>query len=188
MDMMKEIKKNCTIPNLLTLLRIAVIIPMSRLILKGNYLAAGILLLISAVSDMFDGMIARRFNQITQLGKILDPIADKLTLIAIVICINVIYPYVYPFVIIMFAKEIAMLIGGAVLLKKKIKPPAAKWFGKVATAVFYVSMITLVGLKAIWDIHLSWLTTTLFSLTAALMIFSLLNYAIIFFQLLKENK
>ncbi len=187
MTLIKEVKRNFTIPNLLTLLRIAIIIPMSKFILTENYIMAGVLLSVSAVSDMLDGIIARKFNQITQLGKMLDPVADKLTLIAVVLCVNRIYPYVYPFVIVMFVKEIIMLTGGAVLIKNKIKPPPAKWFGKAATAVFYTSMITLVLLKAVWNIDISWLSTSLFALSASFMLFALMNYAVIFFEIIKVN-
>ena len=87
----------------------------------------------------------------------------------------------------MFAKEMIMLAGGAILLKKKIRPPAAKWFGKVATAVFYVSVILLVALRAVWGINISWLSTSLFGLSAGFMMFALMNYMSIFMKLMKEN-
>ena len=169
MNIAETVRKNCTIPNALTLLRIMLIIPMAKYILAERYGEASVFLGISALSDMLDGMAARNLGQVTQLGKILDPIADKLTLIAIVLCINRVYPYIYPFVAVMFAKEMIMLAGGAILLKKKIRPPAAKWFGKAATAVFYVSVILLVALRAVWGINISWLSTSLFGLSAGFM-------------------
>ncbi len=187
MDMLKEAKKNATVPNFLTLLRIVLIVPMSHYILKESYLYAGSMLLLSAISDMLDGVIARKFHQVTQLGKILDPIADKLTLIVIVLSLSVNYPYVYPFVAVMLVKEILMLTGGAILLKKKIRPPAAKWFGKAATAFFYGSVITVIGLRALWNINLPWLVTGLFALSTGLMVFALLNYGVMFLMLIKEN-
>lgn len=187
MGIAETVKRNVTIPNMLTLLRIAVIVPLAECIWEEKYIQAGILLAVSALSDLFDGMIARKFNQITQLGKILDPIADKLTLIALVICLNRVYPYSYPFVTVMLVKEIVMLTGGAVLLMKKIKPPSAQWFGKVSTAVFYVSMTVLVGLRAFFGITVSWLSTSLFGFSAGCMLFALMNYVSIFLKLLKEN-
>ncbi len=187
MNIAETVRKNCTIPNALTLLRIMLIIPMAKYILAERYGEASVFLGISALSDMLDGMAARNLGQVTQLGKILDPIADKLTLIAIVLCINRVYPYIYPFVAVMFAKEMIMLAGGAILLKKKIRPPAAKWFGKVATAVFYVSVILLVALRAVWGINISWLSTSLFGLSAGFMMFALMNYMSIFMKLMKEN-
>ena len=118
----------------------------------------------------------------------LDPIADKLTLIAVVICIDVLYPSVLPFVIILFSKEFLMLCGGFVLLKMKIKPPAAKWYGKVATVVFYVSVTAIILLNAIWNIENVILTNTLFIITTMFMLFALFQYACIFFKLIKEKK
>ena len=144
-------------------------------------------MLISGVSDMFDGLIARKFNQVTQLGKILDPIADKLTLIAVVICINILYPSVTLFVIVLFCKELLMLCGGCLLLKLKIKPPAAKWYGKVSTAIFYTAVVTVVLLKAVWNITNKPLIVILFSITTIAMLFSLVNYSIIFFKLIKNR-
>ena len=187
MGIAETVKRNVTIPNMLTLLRIAVIVPLAECIWEEKYIQAGILLAVSALSDLFDGMIARKFNQITQLGKILDPIADKLTLIALVICLNRVYPYIYPFVTVMLVKEIVMLTGGAVLLVKKIKPPPAQWFGKVSTAVFYISVIVLVALRAFFGITVSWLSTSLFGFSAGCMLFALMNYVSIFLKLLKEN-
>ena len=165
MNIAETVRKNCTIPNALTLLRIMLIIPMAKYILAERYGEASVFLGISALSDMLDG----------------------LTLIAIVLCINRVYPYIYPFVAVMFAKEMIMLAGGAILLKKKIRPPAAKWFGKVATAVFYVSVILLVALRAVWGINISWLSTSLFGLSAGFMMFALMNYMAIFMKLMKEN-
>lgn len=182
------IKKNLTVPNLLSFIRILVIPPLIIFMLDRNFIMAGVMLIISGVSDMFDGMIARKFNQVTQLGKILDPIADKLTLIAVVLCINVLYPSVLPFVIILFAKEFLMLCGGCVLLKMKIKPPAAKWYGKVATVVFYVSVTAIILLKAIWSIDNIILTNILLIITTVFMLFALFQYALIFLKLIKEKK
>ena len=187
MNITETVRKNCTLPNMLTVLRIAIIIPLARCILAEKYVYAGIFLIVSAVSDMFDGMAARKLNQVTQLGKILDPIADKLTLIAVVLCINQIYPYVYPFVIVMFLKELIMLTGGAILLKKKIKPPAAQWYGKAATAVFYSSMILLIVLRIVWRVNIYWLPAALFGVSSGFMIFAFMNYASIFLKLLKKN-
>lgn len=181
------LKENLTIPNLLSFIRILLVVPLIQFLMIQNYILAGIVLLISAVSDALDGLIARKFNQISQLGKILDPIADKLTLIAVVICINILYPDISIFVMLLFLKEILMLSGGAVLLNFRIRPPAAKWYGKVSTAVFYASIITLVVLKAVWGYTNSILTTTLLTITTLLMLFSLTMYSILFVKLVKQK-
>ncbi len=182
-----SIKKNINVPNTLTVIRFIVIVPMVQFLLKEEYIQAGIMILISALSDMMDGFLARRLNQVTDLGKILDPIADKLTLIAVVICVNVIYPEVMPFVLVLFAKELLMLAGGAFLLKFRIRPPAAKWFGKLSTVLFYSSITTLIMLKAIWGYNNDILTLTLLSVTTVSMLFSLVMYFILFVGLVREK-
>ena len=86
---MKDLFKGCwTIPNLLSLLRIIVIPFFAYFFIKGNALWAIIVLFLSGVSDFLDGKIARKFNQVSDLGKVLDPVADKLTSISFPIGIN----------------------------------------------------------------------------------------------------
>lgn len=181
-----------TIPNLLSMFRIVLIIPMIVFFLSKNYIGAVICIVISGLSDMFDGMIARRFNQISKLGKMLDPIADKLTLVAVIICIGILIPNLRLLVIILATKDILMLIGGAYLIHRGITPPAAKWYGKIATVVFYISVTAIVGIEVFGGAQLaaqlSMLITTLLTVTSLVMIFALVMYAILFFQLLKENR
>lgn len=181
-----------TIPNLLSMFRIVLIIPMIVFFLSKNYIGAVICIVISGLSDMFDGMIARRFNQISKLGKMLDPIADKLTLVAVIICIGILIPNLRLLVIILAAKDILMLIGGAYLIHRGITPPAAKWYGKIATVVFYISVTAIVGIEVFGGAQLaaqlSVLITTLLTVTSLVMIFALVMYVILFFQLLKENR
>ncbi len=186
-DLKAVIKHNLTIPNLLSLLRLIVIYPFIVFAVDRNFIGAGIMLLISGLSDMFDGMIARHFNQVTQLGKMLDPVADKLTLIAVIICLYVLFPFILPFVIVLFSKEVLMLAGGVFLLKKKIKPPAARWYGKAATAIFYTSVIAIILMQAIWSIEEKWLINTLFIITTIAMVFALIMYFRMFVDILKHQ-
>ena len=115
------------------------------------YPYAGIILVLSGLSDMFDGFLARKLHQETELGKILDPIADKLTLGAVVISMWFVYHKNYPWITlalgIMFIKELLMAIGGLVIVKKGRKLVKAKWWGKVATVIFYACMIAIVALN-----------------------------------------
>lgn len=185
---LKEIiKHNLTIPNLLSLLRLVVIYPFIVFAMDRNFQLAGLMLLISGLSDMFDGIIARKFNQVTQLGKILDPIADKLTLIAVVVCLYILFPSILPFMVVLFTKEVLMLTGGALLLKLKIRPPAAKWYGKIATVVFYVSVTTIILINALWGIEELWLIHTLFIITTLIMLFALFMYLRMFVDILKNR-
>ena len=132
-----------TVPNLLTYLRILLIGPFVYLFINQEYIWAMVAVGVSALSDCCDGFIARRFNQVTDLGKMLDPIADKLTLLAVMVCITILTPIVLPIMLILIIKDVVMLIGGSYMLKKGLQPPAAKWHGKVGTIVFYFSVILI---------------------------------------------
>lgn len=180
-------KENCNIPNLLSILRIIIIGPFVYYFLKDNYVMAAVMIAISGLSDMFDGYIARRFNQITKLGAMLDPVADKITLGSVVICMCIKIPVIMPIIIILLVKEILMLLAGLVLLKKHKTPPPAQWYGKVATIVFYISVAVIVFLKAIWGIENMLLTITLMCITVALMFFALIRYFILFLKILEGD-
>lgn len=185
----EQFKKNCNIPNLLSAVRILVIFPLVYYFLQDNYIASAGILIISGISDMLDGYFARKFNQITKLGAMLDPVADKLTLAAVVICIGIKFTVVMPLVFILIFKELAMLVAGVILLHRRKTPPAAKWYGKLATVVFYLSVTIIVGLKAIWGIESTALTVSFMSITAILMLFALIKYFILFLdELKKDNK
>lgn len=177
---LKEIK---TIPNLLSLFRIVLIIPFVIFFLRGNYIAAAVFIIISGITDALDGFVARKFNQITDLGKMLDPLADKLTLISIMICIVILFPIVLPVVAILIIKDIVMMIGASVLLKSDIKPPAARWYGKIGTVMFYFSVALIVFLKAAFNYENPVLSLILLGVTAAMMIFALIEYFLIFIKL-----
>ncbi len=141
------------IPNTLTVFRIIMIPFFCVFFVMGPqyYPYAGIVLVLSGLSDMFDGFLARKLHQETEIGKILDPVADKLTLGAVVISMWFVYHKNYPWITlalgIMFVKELLMAIGGLVIVKRGRKLVKAKWWGKVATVVFYACMISIVALN-----------------------------------------
>lgn len=176
-----------TIPNILTYFRFLLIAPFVYYFLKENYIPAAICIIASGLTDCFDGMIARRFNQVTSLGKILDPIADKFTLLAVVICMVIYVPQVLPALIILLFKDVLMLLGGVDLINKGITPPPAMWYGKIGTIVFYISVCLIVFLKAAYNYENFALDFTLLSLTAFTMLFALFQYGKIYFQLIKEH-
>ncbi|MBM6838669.1 CDP-alcohol phosphatidyltransferase family protein, partial [Clostridium saudiense] len=107
------------------------------------YMAAAIIFL-SGLTDFCDGFIARRFNQVTELGKLIDPIADKLTQAAIIIALMFKIKWMFFLVVLFVIKELSMLINGIVLLRKGKKLDGAMWFGKVSTAVFYLSTFIII--------------------------------------------
>lgn len=183
-----SLDKNVNVPNMLTVLRMVLIVPLMYFLLRQDYIMVGILLLLSALSDMLDGLIARRLHQVTALGRILDPMADKLTLIAVVIGLNVLYPDMVPFTLILFCKEMLMLTGGAFLLRMRLHPPAAQWYGKLSTVIFYAAVTVLILLKAVWGYTNRMLTMLLLAVTTTFMLFSLVRYSILFVGMLRCRK
>lgn len=138
-----------TIPNILSLFRIVLIPVYVAIYLKADntsdyYLAGGILA-ISCLTDLIDGQIARRFNMISNLGKVLDPLADKLTQFTLILCLTVRYQFLWYVVVLFFIKECFQLIAGSYLLLKKGKMlKGALFSGKICTTILFTSLIALV--------------------------------------------
>ena len=173
------------IPNTLTSLRI-VLIPvflwrfLTAQTREEFYAAAGILVF-SGLSDTLDGTIARKCNMITQLGKILDPVADKLTLGAVILALWIKRPHLWPLYVLLIAKEFFMLLGGIKLHRTQVAIQSAKWFGKLSTIVFYLIMIVVVARPDISDgTLLKMLLVLLF-----FMLFSFVQYVLVFKRLLE---
>lgn len=179
---MREINKNITIPNALSVFRILLIPPFVLYFLAEQWRAAGIVLVASGLTDLVDGYIARRFHQITELGKLLDPLADKLTQAAVAICMAIVEPVLVPFLAVFVVKETVMIAAACVLLKKKKRPTAAKWYGKAATAMFYVSFAIIYVLKGFFEYENFYLTITLLSATVGMMVYAFLQYFKIFWN------
>lgn len=186
----KPRNQNLTVPNALSVLRILIVPFFAWAFLKENIPAAAALLVVSGLSDMLDGVIARRFDQVTELGKMLDPFADKLTQGVVALCLAIKVPAVGPVLVIFIAKELCMLCCAAVLLKKKKRPCAAKWYGKVATVMFYVSVGIIVIMDGFFQLSgpvFSAVSYTLLLLTAAMMIYSGIKYLQIFLEILRSD-
>ncbi len=189
-----------TIPNWLCFIRIALIPVFSALFIKEYYIAAFVTMIVAALTDVFDGKIARKYNMVSNLGKILDPIADKLSQIAIVIILIVKFwsmqgPLKYLFFLFIF-KELLMVCGGALLLSKGMRPVAAEVWGKLATVVFYVFMITIIAIGPNGALvgHLFFnalpdpVILVMVIISACLAFVSLFGYMPGFLRQLKENK
>ena len=132
-----------TIPNLLSVFRILLIPVMVALYWKGRTLAAVIVFGVSAASDIADGQIARRFNMVTDLGKMLDPLADKLTQGAAAICVGRIHPQAFLLFGFMAVKELTQAAIGARVIRETGHVFSAKWFGKLCTVVTTASLMAM---------------------------------------------
>lgn len=153
-----------TIPNLLSLFRIALIPVYISVYLNAaeerQYLLAGSILAVSCTTDLADGMIARKFHMVTNLGKVLDPLADKLTQFALILSLSVRYTALYPVLGLFLAKELFQC-GALLFFAQQGKAlPGALFAGKLCTTVLFVSLILLVLFpqihpKGVWFLTLT---------------------------------
>ena len=162
-----------TVPNILTYLRFLLVAPFIFFFLNKNYIAAALCIGFSGLSDCLDGFLA---------------IADKVTLVSVAVCMVIYMPSLLPIMLVMIGKEFLMLLGGLILLIMKITPPPARWYGKVATVIFYLSVCTIIFLKAAFNITNDMLITVTFIVTAAFMVFALVMYAALIVKQIKAEK
>ena len=137
---------------MLSVIRILLVPGFVYFFLQGNRTVAIILLAFSGFSDFLDGKIARKFNQISALGKLLDPVADKITQIAIAVVLFLQFNSsavealrVFSYVFLAFlGKELLMIVMGSFMVLLGLRPCAAEIFGKIATFAFYLVMIIII--------------------------------------------
>lgn len=165
--------KILTIPNLLSFFRLCLIpVFMWLYCVEKNYLWTGIILIISGLTDTVDGIIARKFNMISDLGKVLDPIADKLTQAAMLFCLLTRFPLMIAPLGLMVVKEFFMGVTGLLVIQKTGKVFGADWHGKVNTWLLYAMMILHVFWYNIPDI----VSEVLIGICVVMMLISLVLY------------
>ena len=174
-------KEILTIPNMLSLFRLA-LIPVYMLIYLNAeqpyhyYLSAGILA-VSCLTDLIDGKIARHFNMISTIGKILDPLADKATQFTLIVCLAIRYPFLWYLVALFVVKEGFQLIAGGLTLRKGKMLEGALLSGKICTTVLFLSLIVLVMIPT-----LSESTVAIFALVdAAFMVIAFIAYVLAYY-------
>lgn len=188
-DKMKNLKKEVlSIPNIMGYFRI-ILIPIflytyyNATSAKDYYIVAGIVC-ISGITDFLDGYVARNFNMITELGKFIDPFADKLTQAALVFCLASRHKLMWYLVGLFILKEGFMAVMGIIMLRRGKKLDGAKWFGKVCTAVLYVVMFILILLPSIND----FIANNLIVLCGIFMLMSFILYIQVFYKMHKSIK
>ena len=196
---MSKIKSWCKhIPNALTILRFILIPFIIFYIVKDKYIEAFIFLTISGLTDVLDGIIARKFNFITNFGKLIDPLADKTTQISILVALALKDIIPMWILAIVFIKEFVMVSGASFLYGKDLVV-SSKWYGKLSTVLFYLAIVASLAIRywnaialtpgnsvsplPLFDIYIYYL-----ALVAT--VFSLVMYYITFYRqgyLKKEN-
>lgn len=164
------------IPNILTIIRFLLIPFIVYFIFSGKFILAFVFFTISGMTDVADGFIARKFNLITNFGKLMDPLADKLTQIstlASLVIANIIPLWI---LIIVLVKEFIMIVGASFLYGKDVVV-YSKWYGKLATVLFYVAIVLSLILKQ-FNVQGLWQNLDLLCYLVALIstIFALIMY------------
>jgi len=174
-----------TIPNILSVFRL-LLIPIIIYFYVGvaDYTVAGVMLIISGATDLVDGWVARRFKSVSDVGKVLDPVADKLTQLAILFCLMIDYPIMVILFGLLIVKEALLAITGFIVVQRTRDVSGAKWHGKLSTLMLYGVMI----------IHVFWrsipvgFSTALVIATIVVTTFSLVLYLNYFFETIKRTE
>lgn len=174
-----------TIPNLLSLFRLLLIPVIAWLYCgKKNYIFASILVILSGITDIADGYIARKFNMVSDIGKALDPIADKLTQATVLICLGLRYRPLWLLVLTMAIKEAVSGLMTLMAIQKTKEIIGADWHGKATTCLLYFTML----------LHLLWvniphsLTVILTCLCLSFMLLSFILYFLRNVRLLRKKQ
>lgn len=148
MFMLNWKKEVFTIPNILSFFRLLLIPVYIYLYLTAQstaqYVAAGLVLALSCLTDMVDGRIARKYHMISKIGMLLDPVADKATQATLLVCLSMKYPILYPVLGLLVIKESFQLIALIIAFLNGKMLPGALPVGKVCTTVLFVSLIAIV--------------------------------------------
>lgn len=168
-------KKILTIPNVLSLFRlclIPVIIWLYRF--RGDYLWTILVLILSGITDIADGFIARRFGMVSDFGKAFDPVADKLTQIAVLFCLVARFPHMIIPLVLLVVKELFAGITGLMVIRKTDTVLGADWHGKATTVSLYVIM----AIHIVWFQIPTVISDVLIGVCVGIMLMSFVLYAI----------
>lgn len=163
-----------TIPNFLSFFRLLLVpfIVWAYLGLRDTTLTI-VLLALSALTDILDGRIARHFNMVSDLGKALDPVADKLTQASVVFCLAFTYPLLWILLGLCVVREPTMGVLGYLTIQKTGKVPSARWYGKISTVVLYGTALALLLFPGMPG----WVSTGLVILCGICVVSALVLYA-----------
>lgn len=168
-------KQIFTIPNILSFVRIALIPIIVWLYCEKQYYGWTLIVVtLSSITDIIDGYIARKYNMVTDFGKFIDPVADKMTQVAILICLVTRFSLMWLPLAIMFFKEILAFILRLIVFKKTSEVHSAEWHGKLNTLVLYLIM----SIHIVWYKIPNLISIILILVTSGLMVVSSVLYTI----------
>jgi CDP-diacylglycerol--glycerol-3-phosphate 3-phosphatidyltransferase len=135
------VKQIFKISNLLSTLRILLAVPLFIFLSKENYYAVMAICLIAYVTDLLDGYFARKLNQISELGKILDPLADKVFVFVLALQLLVQGKIPVWFFVVIVSRDVLILLGGLFMKDKAKSVPASNMYGKVTVIIVAVTLV-----------------------------------------------
>lgn len=176
-----------TIPNILSYFRI-ILIPLFVYLYRtaddtGDYYTAALIIGLSGLTDFLDGVIARNCGQITELGMVLDPFADKLTQAAVAFCLASRFPLMWALFALLVARESYLLIEGVIMLKRGKSLHGSRWYGKVSTFIFYLVILVLLLFPTISQP----LSTALIAVCGVFMLIAFILYIAAYSKMKKES-
>lgn len=184
---MAQIQKNeiLTIPNALSVFRIFLIPIFAWLYsIEQNYVWAGSVLVISGITDILDGFIARKFDLISKIGTMLDPVADKLTQAVVLFCLINRFPFMMVPFILLIIKEIFTGATNLLIIRKTKQVIGADWHGKMSTILLYAMMI----IHVVWYDIPAGFSNFFIIINIAMMIISFLLYGVHNIKVLMNTK
>ncbi len=164
------------VPNILTIIRFLLIPVILFAIFTGNYLYAFVFFTLSGFTDILDGSIARKYNLVSTFGKLMDPLADKLTQVSVLS--TLVFKSIIPFwiLVIVILKEFIMIIGASFLYGKDVVV-YSKWYGKLATVLFYLAIVlSLINTQFQFTGFWSYLDMAVYCIALVATVFSLVMY------------
>ena len=186
----KFAKNLFTIPNALSVIRILLSVGFCITYFTDEKLAALVILVITGITDVLDGRIARKYNQVSDFGKILDPFADKLFTVSTVVCICVSGIVPVWLLCIIIVKEIVLIVGGLLMIHVADAVIPSRWYGKATTVLFFGSFFLALLFEVIkFDPQLTRvIITAMIGVATALAIYSVINYIIIAVNIYKKQQ
>lgn len=134
------------VPNILTVIRFCFVPIIIMLLSQGNYIGAIVTFSLSGITDILDGAIARKYNLISDFGKLMDPLADKITQLSMLFMLTIKHIIPIWIIVVVATKEFLMVCGASFLYGKEMVV-SSRWYGKLATVLFYVAIVISLVLK-----------------------------------------
>ncbi len=173
--MNSKAKNIFTVPNILSFFRLVLIPVMVWLyVWKKEYFWTLAVLALSAATDIVDGRIARKFHAVSDFGKALDPVADKLTQLAMLACLVSRFPQMLVLLVLLAVKELLTGIMSLIAIQRSGDVLSAEWHGKITTVMLY----TLMLLHLVWIAIPGWLSDGLIICCSIVMVYSAIRYFI----------